>query len=69
MKAVAFLLSFAASVAAHGYVDNGTIGGTSYQVGHQPSGVAWDKDTNISSSTNVSRLKPDFLLTIGIFWH
>ncbi|KAK7720956.1 hypothetical protein SLS64_001249 [Diaporthe eres] len=35
MKAIAFLLSFAASVAAHGYVDNGTIGGTSYQF-YQP---------------------------------
>lgn len=32
MKAIAFLLSFAASVAAHGYVDNGTIGGAYYQV-------------------------------------
>lgn len=35
MKALAFLLSFAASVAAHGYVDNGTIGGTYYQVWRQ----------------------------------
>ncbi|KKY35839.1 putative glycoside hydrolase family 61 protein [Diaporthe ampelina] len=35
MKTLAFLLSFAASVAAHGYVDNGTIGGTSYQF-YQP---------------------------------
>lgn len=64
MKAIAFLLSFAASVAAHGYVDNGTIGGTYYQVWTKPCGVAWNRVTNISSFTNVSRLKPDFPVTI-----
>lgn len=35
MKSVAAILGFAATVAAHGYVDNATIGGEYYQF-YQP---------------------------------
>jgi hypothetical protein len=67
MKALAFLLGFAASVAAHGYVDNGTIGGTYYQVTMDTSAAAWLQvgNTNTLSSTNVSRLEP-YIFSCGI---